>query len=102
MRIEPIKTLADTPLTDDLREIVASFVETQKSYTGDLAPEGIYVLHEDVAEELGVPHSPFCGVFTVKDGDIPCFACAGPDGLGHWNGVDADGKVQEFLYDEQS
>lgn len=101
MRIEPIKTLADIPLTDEMREIVRAFVETQKSYTGDLAPENIYVSHPEMAEELGVKHSPFCGVFTVREGDVPCFACAGPDGLGHWNGVTRQGKVLEFLYDEQ-
>lgn len=98
---EPIKTLADTSLTDEMREIVTSFVETQKSYTGDLAPEGIFVAHKELAEELGVKHSPFCGVFTVREGDVPCYACAGPDGLGHWNGVDRNGKVREFLYDEE-
>lgn len=101
MIIEPIKTLADTPLTDDMREIVRSFVETQQSYEGDLAPEKIYVAHEELATELGVDHAPHCGVFTLRDGDVPCYACAGPDGLGHWNGVTGDGKVHEFLYDEQ-
>jgi hypothetical protein len=98
---EPIKTLSDTPLTEELREIVRDFVETQRSYAGALAPDGIFVSHPEMAEELSVQHAPFCGVFTVREGDVPCYACAGPDGLGHWNGVTVDGKVREFLYDEE-
>lgn len=99
--IEEIQTLEDKPVTDAVREVVTAFVETQKSYEGLLAPQNIYVVNEELANELGVDHSPFCGVFTVQDGDIPCYACAGPDGLGNWNGVVENLTIHEWIYESE-
>jgi hypothetical protein len=82
---------------DQVKEVVRSFVETQRSYEGDLAPEGIYVRDPELAGELGVGPSPNCGVFLSDGTDVPLEAAAGPDGLGNWNGVDADGRVHEYL-----
>lgn len=84
----------------DKLAIAVDFIKTQQSYGPDCAPEGIFTRDKEYAKQLGVTYAPCCGVF-LKDGtDIPCLACAGPDPLGHWNGVTEDGRVMQWLAEE--
>jgi hypothetical protein len=86
----------------DLFEIVRSFCETQRSYGPDCAPEALYVHDAILAATFGAVCARNCGVW-LKDGtDVVCHAVAGPDPLGHWNGVTNDGQVVQWLADEMA
>ena len=83
-----------------VEEVVRDFVATQRSYAEECAPEGVFVRDPELAAELGVRHAPHCAIVFGGGGEVSLLASAGPDPLGHWNGVDEEGRVHQWLADE--